>query len=144
MKSFLRHDEVATKLYHLNIVLYHVLFCVKTWSGVTYRRVITTVVYSDGTKQSTAQDYAYDKLSGRWIVSGLPFDYRGPGVAPAGPAGCSSGGCGDDVIGDFFSLQDRRTIGTIRLRRVWLLRRFLRLGRENGLLVTSCRVSQPW
>lgn len=84
------------------------------WSGVTYRRVITTVVYSDGTSQSTAQDYVYDKRSDRWIVFGLPFDYRGPGVAPAGPPGCLNGGCGDKVIGDFiFYKMDERLVECI-------------------------------
>ena len=70
-----------------------------TVTGVMYRRVITTVVFGDGSAKSTAQDYAFAKASDRWVVAGAPFDYRGPGVAPAGPAGRSCGGRGDEAVG---------------------------------------------
>lgn len=64
--------------------------------GRMYRRVITTVVYSDGSSLSTAQDYVFDIASDRWFESSSPYDYHGPGVAPGGAAGGRSSYCGDD------------------------------------------------
>lgn len=47
--------------------------------------MITTVVFGDGTQESTAQDFLFDKSREIWFEKTGPFDYHGPGVAPSGP-----------------------------------------------------------
>lgn len=57
-----------------------------------YRRVITTVVHGDGTQESTAQDFLFDKSRDAWFEKTRPFEYNGPGVAPAGERSGGRGG----------------------------------------------------
>lgn len=73
-----------------------------------YRRVITTVVFVDGTAQSTAQDYVFDAPTDRWLVASNPYEYDGPGVAPAKSGGGSPGDSGDarggEAVGERLAL----------------------------------------
>lgn len=64
-----------------------------------YRRVITTVEHSDGTSQSTAQDFIFDKSRDGWFEKTGPFEYYGPGVGPVGARGRGNRG---GQIGDLF------------------------------------------
>lgn len=70
--------------------------CTHAHAGEMYRRVITTVVYGDGTSRSTAQDYVLDLESDRWYVASAPFDYHGPGVGRS----FGGGGRGNEAVGE--------------------------------------------
>lgn len=66
-----------------------------------FRRVITTVMYGDGSSRSTAQDFLFDKSLDAWFEKTGPFDYYGPGVAPVGERGFGhENGRGDTPVGE--------------------------------------------
>ncbi|CAN0547977.1 unnamed protein product, partial [Ectocarpus sp. 12 AP-2014] len=69
--------------------------------GQMFRRVITTVMYGDGSSRSTAQDFLFDKSLDAWFEKTGPFDYYGPGVAPIGERGFGHGNVrGDTPVED--------------------------------------------
>lgn len=61
--------------------------------------MITTVVYGDGSQQSTAQDFLFDKSRDAWFENTDPIEYHGPGVAPAGESSRGDGRGDEPVVG---------------------------------------------
>ncbi|CBJ31826.1 expressed unknown protein [Ectocarpus siliculosus] len=77
-----------------------------------FRRVITTVMYGDGSSRSTAQDFLFDKSLDAWFEETGPFDYYGPGVAPVGERGFGHGnGRGNTPVDNVLRMNEFLRVG---------------------------------